>query len=65
MHPLGMKQFLHTCLKLIVSEILVRFAKDMLYPHNKWDARFLAISHVMLTYGACTGLYMKLLVFLT
>jgi len=65
MHPLGMKLFLRICLKLIVSEILVPFAEDMLYPHNKWDARFFAINHVMLTYGACNSLSMKLLVFLT
>ena len=65
MRPLGMKLFLRTCLKLIVSEILAPFAKDMLYPHNKWDARFLAINHAMLTCGACNSLYMKLLVFLT
>jgi len=37
-----------TFLKLIISEILVPFTKDMLYPHNKLDSRFLAVNRVML-----------------
>jgi hypothetical protein len=47
-----------TFLKLIISEILVSFTKDMLYPHNKLDARFLAINHVMLIYGACSSFFL-------
>ena len=47
----GNATFLQPYVKLLVSEILILFAKAMQCRHNKWDTRLLAMNHVMLAYS--------------